>query len=218
MNPEIQDTPRSIQDRQLDKSVSDDESSTLSIKGASEVSGEDEFQDVDDEPAMAERAFPELAMRVGFLALDDVNVEDLFRRRACVMKSVPKFLRVPFRTVLRIALREASSADEPRRERGWMLLMLAPRMLLFRPARGGMVSTDKLVSRFVKFYRSEWLDLLEAGSRCAEEASTACRRRRRREVDVEEKRAAKALALVEVGVVFRQARQALEGADLAPWQ
>ena len=48
-----------------------------------------------------------------------------------------------------------------------------------------------------------------------EEASTACRRRRRREVDVEEKRAAKALALVQVGELS-SARQALEGADLAP--
>ena len=75
-----------------------------------------------------------------------------------------------FRTVLRTALREASSTDGQ--------------------------------------------DLLEAGSRCAEEASTACRRRRR-EVDVEEKRAAKALALVQVGELS-SARQALEGADLAP--
>ena len=130
LNPEIQDTPRSIQDRQSDESVTDGESSTMSIMGASEVSGEDEFRDVDDEPAMAERAFPGLAMRVGFLALDDVNVEDLFRRRACVTKSVTKFLRLPFRTVLRIALREASSTDEPRRGRGWKLLMLAPCMLL----------------------------------------------------------------------------------------
>ena len=32
---------------------------------------------------MAERAFPGLAMRVGFLVLDHANVEDLFRRRAC---------------------------------------------------------------------------------------------------------------------------------------
>ena len=78
------DTPRSIQDRQSDESVSDGESSTMSIMGASEVSGEDEFRDVDDEPAMAERVFPGLGMRVGFLAQDDVNVEDLFRRRACV--------------------------------------------------------------------------------------------------------------------------------------
>ena len=151
----------------------------------------------------------------GFLAQDDVNVEDLFRRRACVMKSVPKFLRGPFRTVLRIALREASSTDEPRRERGWKLLMLALRMLLFRPARGGMVSKEKLTSRFDKFSRCEWLDLLEAASRCTEEATTVCRRRHRREVDVEEKRAAKALALVQVGELS-SARQALEGADVAP--
>ena len=88
----------------------------MSIVGASEVSGEDEFQDVDDEPAMAERAFPGLAMRVGFLALDDVNVEDLFKQRVCVMKSVPKFFRGPFRTVLRTPLHEASSTDEPREE------------------------------------------------------------------------------------------------------
>ena len=71
------------------------------------------------------------------------------------MKSVSKFLREPLRTVLRMALREASSTDEPRRERGWKLLMVAPLMLLFRLVRGGMVRKEKLVSRFDKFSRGE---------------------------------------------------------------
>ena len=50
----------------------------------------------------------------------------------------------PFRTVLRIALRDALSVDATRRERGWKLLMLAPCMLLFRPARGGVGSREKI--------------------------------------------------------------------------
>ena len=33
---------------------------------------------------MAERAHSGVAMRTGFLFLDGVNVEDLFKRRACV--------------------------------------------------------------------------------------------------------------------------------------
>ena len=105
--------------------------------GASEASVEDEFRDAEDEPVMASRAHSGVAMCAGFLSLDGVHVEDLFKRRACVMKSVPKFLRGPFRTVLRIALREVLSVDAPRRERGWKLLMLPPppppRQFLFRP-------------------------------------------------------------------------------------
>ena len=186
-----------------------------SIMGASEASGEDEFRDEEDEPVMAERAHSGVAMRTGFLSLDGVNVEDLFERRACVMKSVPKLLRGACQTVLRIAFREALSVDATRRERGRKLLMLALRMLLFKPARGGLVSRETLTSRFNKFSRGEWLDLIEAGAKCAEEATTVSRQRRSREVDVEEKRAAKVLAFVQVGELS-SARQALEGAEPAP--
>ena len=36
--------------------------------------------------------------------------------------------------------------------RGWKLLLLLPRMILFRPPRGGNVSREKLESRIVAFH------------------------------------------------------------------
>ena len=88
--------------------------------------------------------------------------------------------------------------------------MLLPRLLLHRPARGG------LEERFADFARGEWMSLLEGSRKCAEEAATAHRRRRRKAQgnDVE-KRAARALNFVQLGELS-SARQALEGADLAP--
>ena len=72
----------------------------------------------------------------------------------------------------------------------------------------------KLTFRFKKFSCGEWSDLIEAGAKCAEEASIVSHRRHRRGVYVEEKRIAKALALVQVGELS-SARQALEGAEPA---
>ena len=70
-------------------------------------------------------------MHGSFMSLDAVDFEDFFRR--IVMKSVPRFLRGPFRSVLRI---EALSPDVARREKGWKLLLAAPRMFLSPPPRG----------------------------------------------------------------------------------
>ena len=58
---------------------------------------------------------------------------------------------------------------------------VAPKVqtLLFRYARGGLISKKKLEERFADFARGEWLSLLEASRRCAEVAATGQRRRRR---------------------------------------
>ena len=106
------------------------------------------------------------------------------------MKTVPYFLRGPFRTVLRIALRQIQSIDMVERKRGWKLFLLAHRMLLHRPPRGCLISKEKLASRFSKFARGEWMDLVNMGARCA-------------------------VQLVQLGELS-SARQALEGAELAP--
>ena len=71
--------------------------------------------------------------------------------------------------------------------------MLPPRLLLFRPARGGLINKKKLEERFADFARGERLSLLEASRRCAEMAA--------------------AHTIVQL---VSSARQALEGADLAP--
>ena len=100
-------------------------------------------------------------------------------------------------------------------ERGWKLFLLAPRMLLFRRPRGGSISKEKLTDRFAKFARGEWTELLAWSHACAEEAGVASRRRQRRPENQEELRAARALALVQLGELS-SARQALEGAESPP--
>ena len=71
--------------------------------------------------------------------MDDVDVEDIFRKRGVVMKSIPFCLRGPHRVALRVALTESVAADLVRRGRGWKLFLLMPRMFLSRKARGGLV-------------------------------------------------------------------------------
>ena len=118
------------------------------------------------------------------------------------MKSVPRFLRGPCRTALRIALTEVlegiDRGDVTRQVRWWKLLLLLPRMLLHRPPRGGLISKEKLGKRLDMFARGEWIELLTASAWCDEEASVASRRRQRRQggpQDVE-RRAARAQMLV----------------------
>ena len=78
-----------------------------------------------------------------------------------------------------------------------------------------MIPKEKLVQRFEAFGRGEWASLIEASRRCDEEAAVSRRRRRRRGYDELERRAARAEMLVGLGELS-SARQALEGADLAP--
>ena len=158
-----------------------------------------------------------VVLREAFRSLDEVNLVDHFSRRPAVMKSVPKFLTGPFRNSLRVALDEAtvgsSVEDLARQERGWKLFLLLPRMLLHRPPGGGLLSKEKLSDRFKMFSRGEWLQLLAASRACDEKAATARNRRRRRPPDDLERRAKRALQLVQMGELS-SARQALEGAEL----
>ena len=62
-----------------------------------------------------------ITRRAGFVSLEAVVMEEEFDERACVMKSVPRFLRGPYRIALRVALEEIESADDTRRELGWKL-------------------------------------------------------------------------------------------------
>ena len=100
--------------------------------------------------------------------------------------------------------------------RGWKFLLLLPRMILFRPGRGGSVPRSKLEARITSFQRGLWFDLLAEGASCAERVQTqSVRRRCRQQHDDEWKRAARALSLVQMGELSA-ARQALEGAPVAP--
>ena len=90
-----------------------------------------------------------------FANLDAVNLVDLFDHWARVMRSVPHVLKGAFRMALRVAFQEIFDGTEANSEarvvRGWKLFLLLPRMLLFRPPRGGVVPRKKLESRIKQF-------------------------------------------------------------------
>ena len=85
--------------------------------------------------------------------------------------------------------------------------MMLPRMLLHRPPGGGLISKSKLEARFVMFNRGNWTELIRASAKCDDLAAVSRRRLKRR--------VARAEMLVHYGELF-SARQALEGASLAP--
>ena len=120
---------------------------------------------------------------------------------------------------MKLALEEATwgnhRMDAVRQERGWKLFMLLPRMLLHRPPGGGLISKEKLVSRFHMFVRGEWIPLLRASATCDEQATRARHRKCHRDGDDVERRITRAERLVELGELS-SARQALEGAAVAP--
>ena len=132
------------------------------------------------------------------------------------MKNVPRCLVGPFRNALRVALAEVSGrAGNPvQLERVWKLFLLLPRVLLHRSPRGGLISKSKLTERFDKLARGEWVQLIHASVQCDEQVAVIRRRKGRRGDDLE-RRAIRALNFVRVGELF-SARQALEGAEVAP--
>ena len=151
-----------------------------------------------------------------FNSLDQVNLCEEFKQRSCLMHSVPKFLRGPFRRALRVALEQilegGRTNDTIRQEQE--LFLLLPRMLLHRPARGGLVSRAKLLARFESFVVGEWISLIKASALCSAQAGVARNRRRRTDKDLRH-RVSRAESLVHLGELS-SARQALEEAELAP--
>ena len=55
-----------------------------------------------------------VTLRGAFASLDDVNLVEEFDERACVMKSVPRFMNGPYRIAMRVALEEMNTIDEVR--------------------------------------------------------------------------------------------------------
>ena len=121
-------------------------------------------------------------MREAFESMDSVNVEEEFVTRACVMKTLPRFLQGAYRSAMRIALTEADRARDTRdttvQIRAWKLFfLLLPRILLYRFARGGLVPKSRLFERFQLFSAGRGVDLLEASQECANQAAVFSRRR-----------------------------------------
>ena len=184
--------------------------------------GDSQVEEEEPEPSLTQpvRIAPRrLDISHGLQSLDGVDLKTMFSRRGVVMKSVPKFLQGAWRAALRIVLEEVSTGRQVgdiKQTRAWKLFLLLPRMLLHRKARGGAIPKHKLEERFAWFLAGRWLDLLESARRTEEQAQqSSVRRRRRHSSDDLAKRAERAVTLVKMGEVSR-ARQALEGAQLAP--
>ena len=121
-----------------------------------------------------------------------------------------------YKSAIRVALTvQQAGRDETRRCRAWKLFLLIPRMLLFRPARGGLLPRGQLEERFNQFMSGQWTQLLIASRECSDQACRSQHRRRRTQVDKIERRAQRAEALVQLGELSA-GRHALEGAPLAP--
>ena len=187
-------------------------------EGLSEVEGE-------EEEFVPERAPVDIDVRartiaVGMASLDMVDMHEVFQRRAMVMRTVPVFLKGAFKAALRVALEERilgeANGDFIKVQRAWKLFMLLPRMILFRPPRGGKVPRKQLEERCQAFARGDWMYLVRQSMQAAEQGSVhASRWRRRHRGDDVNRRAARALRLVQLGEVS-SARQAVEGAEVAP--
>ena len=77
-----------------------DEDDRLSEEGGPDpVESEGEEQPIFRLPGVA-------SLRTGFTFLESVDLVEVFQERACVMKSVPRFLRGPYRIAMRVALEE----------------------------------------------------------------------------------------------------------------
>ena len=154
---------------------------------------------------------------MGMASLDGVDLAEIFKQRARVLRTVPFFLKGAFRGAMRVALEEAQCArdrnDDNRDTRAWKLFLLLPRMLLSRPPRGGRVPRKQLEERFQKFSAGQWAELIEASASLSTRGSEAAVRRRRR--DQGDNVSKRALELVQMGELSA-GRLALEGAQIAP--
>ena len=133
----------------VDHDVDDTESVDTSVQGDSEDTETLPEVEVD---VLLPRA-PQL--RAAFEAMDQVNVVGIFRYRAAVMKTVPRFLQGPVRNVMKVVLEEVMASEDPtRNERGWKAFLMLPRMLLHRPPGGGHITRK----RFEAFNRGDGSD------------------------------------------------------------
>ena len=83
-----------------------------------------------------------------FASLDEVDLKEVFSRRATVMRSVPMVIRGAYRNAMRVALEEVARGiqehSDLRTTRGWKLFLLLPRLLLWRPVRGGIGAEERV--------------------------------------------------------------------------
>ena len=151
------------------------------------VSGEEEVESIEEPFGVEEfRGIP-AGVRDALRWLDGVDLNVVFQRSANVMKSVPHFLRGPFRNAMKVLIEEIVAGHERqdgmREERAWKGLLLLPRLLLHRKCRGGKIAKDKLKERFDLFQSGRWEQLLGSSVAFDGEASIQSTRKRRTQND-----------------------------------
>ena len=146
------------------------------------------------------------AIRDALLSMDEIDLVPIFKRRPCLMKSPPNFLKGPYRSAMRLALTEVEAGhrvgDEARTARAWKLFLLLPRILLHRSPRGGKIPKGKLLERFTDFSRGQWIQMLITSLDYGDQAMNLQTRRRRTQQDSVERRADRAEALLCKGGTF----------------
>ena len=155
-----------------------------------------------------------------FVSLDAIDIEEDFQRRAVVMRSPPKFLERAYVSALRVAMEEIQRGrqvnDETGRSRGWKLFLSIPRMLFHGAPRGGLIPKNRLRERFAQFADGRWIILILASWEVCTAASLLKSSKIANNPTRLSVRAERARVLASlVGELFA-ARQALEGAALAP--
>ena len=95
--------------------------------------------------------------------LDAVDLQEELRHPVPTLQDVPPFMRSSVRGALVLALNHLRSAgdEDGATLRAWKLFLLAPRMLLARPAiKRGPGGREELLSRAAAFQQGEWIRLL----------------------------------------------------------
>ena len=203
---------------------SDTQSLNDTVDGRSDVDGSVEATPVEpfaveevDERVPDVRISP--AIREAMVTLDRIHLPDVFRRRATVLRAPPKLFRGAYCAVLRLVMNEVRAGRREfnvlKQERGWKLFLLIPRLLLHRPARGGLIPRRKLRERFEKFVQGHWVELQVAFAAMEDAAQTRRSRVSRTRSDTVGHRTARAESLAHLGHLSA-ARTALEGAPCAP--
>ena len=103
------------------------------------------------------------AFQAALRPIGELDLNEMFQRRANVMKSVPHYLKGPCRNAMRIMLEEIGSGVSAtmfsvRTGRG--RVMILPRLLLHRRCVGGNSGKEKLKQRFEAFLPVHQADLL----------------------------------------------------------
>ena len=139
---------------------------------ASEVSVDDiRVPSVEPDMEVRDTQVNSLEIREAFIALDVVDLTNVFSLRASVLKTVPRFLRGPFRNALRVAMDEAVPAGT-RMEVVPSVASVAPSSASSRRECAPVQVGSEI------FARGHWVDLLAESQKCAQDASTARKKRR----------------------------------------